>query len=105
VQQVRETAINVHPNPAFMHHRKDYYGNDVTSFEVLERHDRLEAMAESTVEVQPEPRELPTLSWEEARDGTAAQGSADCIEAAEIIYTSPHVPSLPQLGEYARKTF
>jgi transglutaminase-like putative cysteine protease len=105
IQQVRETAIHVYPNPAFMHHRKDYYGNDVTSFEVLERHDRLEATAESTVEVQPEPRELPTLSWEEARDRTAAQDSADCIEASEFIYSSPYVPALPQLGEYARKTF
>ena len=68
-QEVRETAIRVHPEPAFIHHRKDYYGNDVTSFEVLEKHDRLEATAESIVEVRPEAAEsLPAISWEEARE-------------------------------------
>src|SRR5262249_7099378 len=105
VQQVHETAINVHPEPAFIHHRKDYYGNDVTSFEVFERHDRLEATAESTVEVQPEPSELATPSWEEARDRTADQTAAECIEASELIYGPPNFPPLPQLHEYARKTF
>jgi len=104
-QQVHETAIHVQPKPAFMHHRKDYYGNDVTSFEVFERHDRLEATAESTVEVQSEPTEVPSLTWEEARDLTAAQTYADCIEASEFIYSSPYVPAVPELGEYARKTF
>jgi transglutaminase-like putative cysteine protease len=105
VQQIHETAIHVNPKPAFIHHRQDYYGNDVTSFEVFERHDRLEATAESTVDVQPDTRELPTLSWEEARDQTAAQGGAECIEASEFIYSSPYVPALPQLKDYARETF
>jgi transglutaminase-like putative cysteine protease len=106
-QEVRETAIRVQPQPAFMHHRKDYYGNDVNSFEVFERHDRLEATAESIVEVIPEPpvELLPFLSWEEARDQLAAQTSADYIEASEFIYNSPYVPAVSQLDEYARKTF
>jgi transglutaminase-like putative cysteine protease len=106
-QEVRETSIRVQPQPAFMHHRKDYYGNDVNSFEVFERHDRLEATAESIVEVRPEPpvESLPSLSWEEVCDQLAAQTSADCIEASEFIYNSPYVPAVPQLEEYARKTF
>src|SRR5437667_4552660 len=68
-QQVRETAIRVVPEPAFMHHRNDYYGNDVTSFEVFEKHERLEATAESLVEVRPGGHEpLPSVSWEETRE-------------------------------------
>ena len=106
-QQVRSTSIRVHPEPAFMHQRKDYYGNDVNSFEIFERHDRLEAAAESTVDVQPEPpaESLRAISWEEARDQIAAEATADCIEASEFVYSSPYVPPVPQLEEYARRTF
>ena len=106
-QHVHETAISVHPEAAFIHHRKDYYGNDVNSFEVFERHDRLEATAESIVEVKPEPpaESLLSISWEEARDQIGTQTSADCIEASEFIYNSPYVPAVLQLDEYARKIF
>ncbi|HYR89361.1 MAG TPA: transglutaminase family protein [Terriglobia bacterium] len=105
-QQVRDTAIHVHPQPAFMYQRKDYYGNDVTSFEVLEKHDRLEATAESTVDVQSESTgPLPSISWEKAREQIAAEPDPACIEASEFIYNSPYVPAASQLDDYARKTF
>src|SRR5436309_5489919 len=105
-QQVRETAIAVHPEPAFMHHRKDYYGNEVTTFEILEKHDRLETTANSAVEVRPEAAEhLATICWEEARDLIAAQSDEASVEASEFVYISPYVPAAPQLDEFARKTF
>jgi transglutaminase-like putative cysteine protease len=89
-----------------MHRRKDYFGNDVTSFEVLERHDRLDTTAKSVVEVRPEPAEsLPSISWEEARERIAAESDPACVEASEFIYSSPYVPPSPQLDDYARKTF
>jgi transglutaminase-like putative cysteine protease len=105
-QQILAAAIQVTPEPAFIHHRKDYYGNDVTAFEVFERHGRLQATAESIVDVRAEAAEPHTaLSWEEARDRIAAQSDADCLEASEFIYTSPYVPAVPMLEEYALKTF
>lgn len=105
-QQIREMVIHVHPQPAFMHHRKDYYGNDVTSFEVFEGHDRLEAKAESIVEVAPVAiNPIPSILWEEARDKIAAQSDAACAEALEFTYNSPYVPGSFQLDEYVRKTF
>ena len=106
VQHVRQTEIRVQPEPAFMHRRKDYYGNDVTSFELVERHDQLEVTAESIVEVQRETGESqPSISWEEARERIAARSDAACVEASEFIYGSPYVTITPQLDEYARKTF
>jgi len=105
-QYVRQTEIRVQPQPAFMHHRKDYYGNDVTSFELVERHDQLEVMGESIVDVQREISEpLPSISWEEARQRIAAGSDAGCVEASEFIYNSPYVTITSQLDEYARKTF
>jgi transglutaminase-like putative cysteine protease len=105
-QTVRKTALQVQPEPAFMRQRKDYYGNDVISFEVLERHDRLVATAESEVEVCPDGTEsVPPVSWEDARDLIASEtGPASC-GVSEFIYDSPYVPMAPQLAEYARTTF
>ncbi len=104
-QNVHKTSIQVNPEPAFMHQRKDYYGNDVTSFEVFEKHARLEAMAESIVEVLPTGEEFPSISWESARDAIAAELDDESMQASEFIYDSPYVPSVPKLDEYARITF
>jgi transglutaminase-like putative cysteine protease len=97
-QEIHKTDILVHPEPAFIHSRKDYYGNDVTSFEVFERHDRLDVTGESIVEVRPETTDLPeSLSLAQAR--------VVDLEAAEFVYNSPYVPPTPQLEEYAKKIF
>jgi len=105
-QQVHQASVDVQPQPAFMHHRKDYYGNDVISFEVYEKHDRLDATARSIVEVQSSTSELPhTLAWEEAQALIAAQGDADCLAASEFSYNSPYVPAIPQLRDYSRTIF
>jgi transglutaminase-like putative cysteine protease len=105
-QQVRATVIHVQPEPAFMHQREDYYGNTVASFELFEKHERLEISGESIVEVlPPEPDSQPAISWEEARQALDSQIDWTCIEASEFIYSSPHVSVTPQLDEYAGKTF
>ena len=104
-QQVRETAIRVIRNLRSCI-TGTITGNDVTSFEVLEKHDRLEATAESLVEVRPGGYEpFPSTSWEEAREFISDQSDAASIEASEFIYSSPYVPAVPQLVEYARKIF
>jgi transglutaminase-like putative cysteine protease len=88
-----------------MRHRQDYYGNDVTSFEVFDKHDRLEATASSVVDVQAVANSSwPDISWEEARLGMKAKDDGD-FTASEFIYDSPFVPSIPQLQEYAKKIF
>jgi transglutaminase-like putative cysteine protease len=105
-QTVRESSIRVDPEPAFMRHRVDYYGNDVTSFEVFEKHERLEATAISVVEVQPSGnQELPIITWEDAQRRIAAQDDPECVSASEFIFDSPYVPSVVQLQEYAQKIF
>jgi transglutaminase-like putative cysteine protease len=105
-QDVRQVDIRVHPAPAFMHRRMDYYGNEVTSFEVFERHADLQISAESLVAVEPSSFEpAPSISWEDARGRIQAQADDACIEASEFIHSSPYVHGDPQLNEYARPTF
>jgi transglutaminase-like putative cysteine protease len=105
-QEVRKTEIQVEPEPAFIHQRKDYYGNEATSFELFERHDHLEVKADSEVDVKPDTFEpAPSISWEDARRLIAEDSDATCIEASEFVYTSPYIPSLPAIGDYGRSTF
>src|SRR5215475_4916581 len=67
-QQVRRNEIRVQPEPVFMYTRKDYYGNDVNSFELLEKHDQLQITSESIVQVDPRTTvALAGISWTQAQ--------------------------------------
>lgn len=105
-QDVRKTGITVDPPPAFLHHRKDYYGNDVGVFAVFEKHDKLTATAQSLVEVKPPAEAVASsLSWEDAREALRAQEDDACLEASEFIYHSPYVPVFAELTKFASKSF
>jgi transglutaminase-like putative cysteine protease len=105
-QQVREHSLQVTPFPAFLHERKDYFGNDVSTFAVFERHDRFAAIAASVVEVLPARTEmLSSPPWESVRDRLALPLDPDSIAASEFIFDSPYISALTELREYARPTF
>ena len=104
-QQVRRNEIRVQPEPVFMYSRKDFYGNDVNSFELLEKHDQLQITSESIVHVDPRTIALPDISWKEAQAALGQQADEACIEASEFIYSSPHVSVTPQIDDYAQQTF
>jgi len=105
-QHVRQFHVKVEPEPALWRSRKDWFGNEVTTFSIFELHDRFTVTASSVVEVEP-AREgvLPTLRWEEARD-ILAEGTDDpALEASEFIYDSPYVAASPELSRYAAPSF
>src|ERR1044072_4785513 len=82
-QRVRETKIAIAPEPSEVHSRKDYFGNEVTSFAIFQMHDWFTATATSLVEVLPhQPKLVSNLSWEEARDMLATQPDSACLEAS-----------------------
>ena len=47
------SSLEVEPTPAFVYQRKDYFGNDVSTFGVFETHENLTATATSLVDVGP----------------------------------------------------
>jgi transglutaminase-like putative cysteine protease len=104
-QRVGKTSITVDPKPAFLHHRKDYFGNDVSVFAVFDRHDKLTATASSVVEVKPVRAVESLISWESARDALHAQVDDECLDASEFVYNSPYVPIFAEMAKFARKTF
>jgi transglutaminase-like putative cysteine protease len=98
--------MEVHPEPALFEHRKDYFGNEVTTFAVFRTHAHFSATATSIVEVEPRAIvELPGISWEAARDQLAAPPDANTFEAYEFVFDSPFVASAPELAEFAHRTF
>src|SRR5689334_16267651 len=91
-QNVQRSEIHVHPEPAFMHLRNDYYGNDVTAFELVEKHDYLEINAQSIVDVQVPAADIDTsITWEDARQQTAHSSAGNGIDIAEFAYASPYI--------------
>src|SRR5262249_51200713 len=105
-QHVRRNEIRVQPEPVFMYSRKDYYGNDVNSFELLEKHDQLQITSESIVHVDSRTTPpMPDISWKEAQAALGEQADEACIEASEFIYSSPHVSVTPQIDDYAQQAF
>ena len=105
-QHIREHSLNVTPAPALQQDRKDYFGNDVTTFAVLEKHDRSSAFASSVVEVVPAGREAGSSPpWEQVRGCLALPLDEEATRASEFIFDSPYVGALPELVEYARPTF
>jgi transglutaminase-like putative cysteine protease len=66
-QVVVHTRIDVSPTPWSMTYR-DYWGTEVTAFEVLDQHSELAVTATSTVQVNRPVREPGGLTWDELRD-------------------------------------
>jgi len=104
-QTVYQSTLVVDPAPATFQHRKDYFGNDASTFAVIEQHDRLTATATSLVKVETRQQPKSDLAWEIARDQIAAAVDDSCLEAAEFIYSSPFVPILKELVPFAGESF
>ena len=105
-QALIESRIEATPGPASVETHKDYFGNDVTTFTILESHDRFAIVATSVVDVQPRPL-LPAgdVAWESVRDELAAHARPDALEAYEYVFDSPFVTAGPELAAYARPSF
>ena len=105
-QVLHQCRLHVEPEPALLERRKDYFGNDVTTFAVFRTHDHFTATATSVVEVQSRPiGNAPEIPWEQARDQLGAHTSEDLLEAYEFVFNSPFIVTAPALNEYARPAF
>jgi len=66
-QVVVHTRLDVTPTPWSQSYR-DYWGTEVTAFEVLDQHSELTVTAASTVQVNRPSPEPAGLTWEQLRD-------------------------------------
>jgi transglutaminase-like putative cysteine protease len=94
-QSLHDWELMVVPRPANVLSRKDYFGNDVTSFSVLEAHDTFTVTASSLIELRPAERAegIPT---------TVADARLRIpVSATEFVYESPLIPNVPEIAAYA----
>lgn len=102
-QRLVDWHLNVSPKPDAVISRKDYFGNDVSSFAVLEPHYRFTVTATSLVDVLPNSGAfLLSPSWEDTRDQLTTCSNPALLEANEFTWESPFVPWLDQLAAYAK---
>jgi transglutaminase-like putative cysteine protease len=134
-QSVRAARLNIDPVPDERSVREDAFGNAVTYFSVVERHESLTVVAESEVEVRPPPppggaatanpweASVVADSWAHpvsaptgfltpavlpggpAQDGAATGSAGDRALWVEYALPSPLVPPLEALAEFARPSF
>ncbi len=105
-QRLLDWNLTVHPRTASILSRKDYFGNDVTSFSVLEPHTELIVTAASLVELLSQTYPLGlSPTWEDARRRIAEAAEPDTLEANGFLWESPFVPWLADLDDYTAPIF
>jgi transglutaminase-like putative cysteine protease len=105
-QRTLESHIETTPPSASTESHEDYFGNAVTTFTILERHDRFSTVATSVIEVDDrDATKDVAVTWEAARDEVAAHSVFETLEAFEFTFDSPLVAVAPELSSYAVPSF
>src|SRR4029078_2330765 len=108
-QKCIDYRLEIDPCPAFVSGRDDYFGNRTEYFSIEGGHQKLEIVAESTVDVTANTSHktgAPT-AWEDCvpkRTVTVAKERpremSDPVLSL-LSFPSPRVPIIPELREYA----
>ena len=106
-QRCQWAEISILPKPASRVGHIDYFGNAVTSFTLLEPHERLVVEATSELQVYlPPPLDFyASPSWEAVRDNIASDHSDEGLEAYQFVFDSKRVEAKPELADYAAESF
>lgn len=83
-QLVVHTRLDVHPTPWTWTYR-DYWGSQVTAFEVLDPHDALTVTSTTTVHTQHRAATADRLSWQEIRQGRVADQFTEYLEVSDRV--------------------
>jgi transglutaminase-like putative cysteine protease len=103
-QRLLDWSLEITPNPSAIISRKDYFGNDVSAFAVLEPHQEFSITSRSVVErVSPPTAPQQALSWEEARELICSCASAELLAADEYTQESPFIPLFDELMAFGHE--
>jgi transglutaminase-like putative cysteine protease len=83
-QIVVHSRVEVSPTP-WAYTYKDYWGSQVTAFEVLDPHTSLTVTASATVHTDRAPIGEPVMSWEEMRDEAVADLHTEYLNLPERV--------------------
>ncbi|HET7350832.1 MAG TPA: transglutaminase family protein [Marmoricola sp.] len=92
-QIVVHSRIEVTPTP-WAYTYRDYWGSQVTAFEVLDPHQSLTITANATVQVDRRPVDGPVLSWEQLRSDEASDPLTEFLTLPERVEPSEDLAAL-----------
>ncbi|MEI2778718.1 MAG: transglutaminase family protein [Tetrasphaera sp.] len=82
-QVVLHSRLDISPTP-WTYSYVDYFGTAVTAFEVHERHERLQLVATSTVEVRRDTAKQASASWQTLRSPEVTGVRGEWLEVTEL---------------------
>ena len=107
-QTCAKNRFVIHPIPDSMHKRFDYFGNNVTSFDILQPHRELSVTVYSEVQVIDHSQQslfTGSRSWEQVRDSVRTSSDPEVIPQREYLLPSPLIPIMSELQAYAQVSF
>jgi transglutaminase-like putative cysteine protease len=106
-QKISRFALRVHPFPALLKPRTDFFGNQVCGFSIQEIHERLEITATSRVTVGAVTPPALALSpyWDEVAKLFSDPVSPEVVEPYQFVFDSPSVRTSADFADYARESF
>jgi len=112
-QKCLDYHLSIDPVPAFTSNRDDYFGNRTEYFSIEGGHQKLEIVAESTVEVSANTthRDKDSPAWEACVLARTADAESERPREASdpalalLTFPSPRIPALETLRTYAVGSF
>jgi transglutaminase-like putative cysteine protease len=106
-QTPADVELRIDPTPDSIGWRRDYFGNDVIFFDVVEPHERLVVAATSRVQVEAwsPPPAAQSPAWEEVVHMVRTDRSDDILDAYQYVFDSTFVHASAALADYARASF
>jgi transglutaminase-like putative cysteine protease len=105
--QLARTELQIHPPPATLTERVDFFGNLLCFFTVREPHKELvvEARSEVIMNGNARPSLQQSLPWEEVASSIPNDGSPEVLEAYQFCLESPRIRVRPEFASYALQSF
>ena len=104
--QVARSSLHIHPAPATLTERIDYFGNLQYFFTIHEPHKELVVESRSEVDVRDAGASGDSaLPWEESRRSLGLDHAPENLEAHQFQFESPRIRCRPAFAEYALASF
>ena len=104
-QHLSQNELSIHPPPASLIERVDYFGNLLCFFKVQEPHKELIVEARSEVVITGVAPPKPTIPWEEVVELLSRDLSREGLEAYQFAFESPRIRMRKEFADYALQSF
>ena len=106
-QKVLRRKFRVTPEPEHLTHRRDYFANTLSYFDIYRPHEELIVTMVADVELSRMPLVRPTVSvsWESIAASLQSDFSANGLHRYQFTFASPLVPECAAARDYALKSF